>query len=142
MFILPGLAWVLRKDLAIGPITIDGWGTLPGVSDVVHDSTVAVLAAIAPFLDSEAASEREPRWLIAWEKAFARSGRVAIPEMSKTGFWLHIMSAAVLSLVMLPVAIPLLNLTTELPARAKCALPFHPGQAHSLHPPSLNPCLP
>ncbi len=37
---LTGLAWVLRKDLAIGPITIDSWGTLPGVSDVVHDSTV------------------------------------------------------------------------------------------------------
>jgi hypothetical protein len=39
--------------------------------------------------------------------------------MSKTGFWLHIMSVAVLSLVMLPVAIPLLNLTPELPAWAK-----------------------
>ena len=118
MFILTGLAWVLRKDLAIGPITIDGWGTLPGVSDVVHDSTVAVLSAIAPFL-IPAASERESRWLIAWEEAFERSGRVAIPEMSKTGFWLHIMSVAVLSLVMLPVAIPLLNLTPELPAWAK-----------------------
>jgi hypothetical protein len=73
---LTGLAWVLRKDLAIGPITIDSWGTLPGVSDVVHDSTVAVLSAIAPFLIPGRIGARV---VIAWEEAFERSGRVSTP---------------------------------------------------------------
>ena len=47
------------------------------------------------------------------------SGRVTIPEMSKTGFWLNIMSVVVLSIIMIGVAVPVLNLTVDVPLWAK-----------------------
>jgi sodium-dependent dicarboxylate transporter 2/3/5 len=47
------------------------------------------------------------------------SGRVTIPEMSKTGFWLNIMSVVVLSIIMIGVAVPVLNLTVDVPFWAK-----------------------
>ena len=47
------------------------------------------------------------------------SGRVSIPEMSKTGFWLNLMSVVVLSIVMVLVAVPLLGVTTAVPGWAR-----------------------
>lgn len=229
IFVLTGLGWILRKDLLLGPVTLTGWSTLLGVSDMVHDSTVAVLAAIALFLISTGGKGRESRPLITWPEAqsvpwgvvlivgggyaiaksfvetgladwlgiqlafigtlplvliivlvilfmtfiteinsntataniflpvlaamavagkmhpfllmipatFAcscafmlpsgtgpnavifGSGRVTIPEMSKTGFWLNILSVVVLSIVMVGVAVPVLGLTVSVPGWAK-----------------------
>jgi sodium-dependent dicarboxylate transporter 2/3/5 len=230
LFVLTGLGWVFRKDLIFGVITIPGWSTLLGVSDMVHDATVAVLAAIALFL-IPAGSDRQngSRRLITWPeaqsvpwgvvlivgggyaiaKSFTQtgladwlgiqlafigvlpmaaiiilvilfmtfiteinsntataniflpvlatmaiagnmhpfllmipatfacscafmlpsgtgpnavifgSGRVTIPEMSKTGFWLNILSVVVLSIVMIGIAVPVLDLTTTVPGWAK-----------------------
>ena len=230
VFILTGLGWVLRKDLVFGALQIPGWSTLLGVGDQVHDSTVAVLAAILLFLiPAGKGSSGEERRLITWPeaqsvpwgvvlivgggyaiaKSFAStgladwlgvqlafigvlplaliillvilfmtfiteinsntataniflpvlatmaiagkmhpfllmipatfacscafmlpsgtgpnavifgSGRVSIPEMSKTGFWLNLMSVVVLSIVMVLVAVPLLGVTTDVPGWAR-----------------------
>jgi len=237
VFVLTGLGWVFRKDLIFGVITIPGWSTMLGVADMVHDATVAVLAAIALFLipAGHAAGSAghtaggESRRLITWPeaqsvpwgvvlivgggyaiaKSFTQtgladwlgiqlafisvlpmaliivlvilfmtfvteinsntataniflpvlatmaiagkmhpfllmipatfacscafmlpsgtgpnavifgSGRVTIPEMSKTGFWLNILSVIVLSIVMVGIAVPILELTAEVPGWAK-----------------------
>ena len=47
------------------------------------------------------------------------SGKVTIPEMSKTGFWLNILSVVVLSIIMIAVAVPVLNLTVDIPVWAR-----------------------
>ena len=229
IFVLTGLGWVFRKDLLFGPITITGWSTLLGVSDMVHDSTVAILAAIALFLIPAGGSKLDSRPLITWQEAqsvpwgvvlivgggyaiamsFAQtgladwlgvqlafigalplvliivlvilfmtfiteinsntataniflpvlasmavagkmhpfllmipatfacscafmlpsgtgpnavifgSGRVTIPEMSKTGFWLNLISVVVLSIIMVGIAVPVMGLTTTVPDWAR-----------------------
>ncbi len=223
VFILTGLGWIFRKDLVFGALHVPGWSTVLGVGDVVHDSTVSVLAAILLFLIP--AEKSDGRRLITWPeaqsvpwgvvlivgggyaiaKSFAStgladwlgvqlafigvlplaviillvilfmtfiteinsntataniflpvlatmaiagkmhpfllmipatfacscafmlpsgtgpnavifgSGRVSIPEMSKTGFWLNLMSVVVLSIVMVLVAVPLLGVTSSVP---------------------------
>ena len=44
------------------------------------------------------------------------SGRVTIPEMSTTGFWLNLISVAVVTLVMYLIAIPLFGISSEIPS--------------------------
>lgn len=50
IFILTALGWVFRRDFQIDNWTIPGWATLLGVEDLVHDSTVAIAAALALFM--------------------------------------------------------------------------------------------
>jgi sodium-dependent dicarboxylate transporter 2/3/5 len=50
IFLLTALGWVFRKDLIIGNFVLPGWGSLLGVADYVHDSTVALFGAILLFL--------------------------------------------------------------------------------------------
>ncbi len=230
VFVLTGLGWIFRKDLIFGTLHIPGWSTLLDVVDQVHDSTVAVFAAVILFLlPAGRTASGEQRRLITWQeaqsvpwgvvlivgggyaiaKSFAStgladwlgiqlafigvlplaviillvilfmtfiteinsntataniflpvlatmaiagkmhpfllmipatfacscafmlpsgtgpnavifgSGRVTIPEMSKTGFWLNLMSVVVLSLVMVLVAVPLLGVTGNVPTWAK-----------------------
>jgi sodium-dependent dicarboxylate transporter 2/3/5 len=232
VFVLTGLGWVFRKDLVFGPVSVTGWGSMLGVANMVHDSTVAVVAAIALFLIPAGYRGGDPglsRRLITWPeaqsvpwgvvlivgggyaiaKSFTQtgladwlgihlafvgalpmaliivlvilfvtfiteinsntataniflpvlammaiagqmhpfllmipatfacscafmlpsgtgpnavifgSGRVTIPEMSKTGFWLNILSVVVLSIIMIGVAVPVLNLTMDVPLWAK-----------------------
>ena len=47
------------------------------------------------------------------------SGRVTIPEMSKTGFWLNLISVVVLSIIMVGIAVPVMGLTTTVPDWAR-----------------------
>jgi sodium-dependent dicarboxylate transporter 2/3/5 len=233
VFILTGLGWVFRKDLIFGPVSVTGWSSMLGVANMVHDSTVAVIAAIALFLipagyrggGNPGLSRRLITWpeaqSVPWgvvlivgggyavAKSFTQtgladwlgiqlafvgalpmaliivlvilfmtfiteinsntataniflpvlatmaiagqmhpfllmipatfacscafmlpsgtgpnavifgSGRVTIPEMSKTGFWLNILSVVVLSIIMIGVAVPVLNLTMDVPVWAK-----------------------
>jgi solute carrier family 13 (sodium-dependent dicarboxylate transporter), member 2/3/5 len=229
VFVLTGLGWIFRKDLLFGPVTLTGWSSLLGVENMVHDATVAVLAAIALFLIPAGPLATAKRRLITWPeaqsvpwgvvlivgggyaiaKSFTQtgladwlgvqlafigvlpmaliiilvilfmtfvteinsntataniflpvlatmavagqmhpfllmipatfacscafmlpsgtgpnavifgSGKVTIPEMSKTGFWLNILSVVVLSIIMIGVAVPVLNLTMDVPVWAK-----------------------
>jgi sodium-dependent dicarboxylate transporter 2/3/5 len=72
VFVLTGLGWVFRKDLVFGPVSVTGWSSILGVSDMVHDSTVAVVAAIALFLIPAGYRDAENpgfRRLITWPEA-------------------------------------------------------------------------
>ena len=50
IFFLTALAWIFRRDLTLGSVTLPGWSSLLGVGDYVHDSTVAVVAALLLFM--------------------------------------------------------------------------------------------
>jgi len=50
IFILTALGWIFRRGFTIDQTVIPGWATLLGVEDMVHDATVAVVAALAMFL--------------------------------------------------------------------------------------------
>ena len=50
IFVLVVLAWITRGDIRIGEFTLRGWASLTSLGSYVHDSTVAILAAIALFL--------------------------------------------------------------------------------------------
>jgi sodium-dependent dicarboxylate transporter 2/3/5 len=50
VFIVVALAWILRRNIDIGIATIPGWSDMLGISEYVHDSTVAMVGAILLFL--------------------------------------------------------------------------------------------
>jgi sodium-dependent dicarboxylate transporter 2/3/5 len=50
VFVVVALAWIFRKNIDIGFFTISGWSNLLGISDYVHDSTVAICGAVLLFL--------------------------------------------------------------------------------------------
>jgi sodium-dependent dicarboxylate transporter 2/3/5 len=50
VFVLAVVAWVTRGDLKIGGHTIAGWESFGALGSYVHDSTVAVAAALALFI--------------------------------------------------------------------------------------------
>ena len=50
VFILVALAWIFRRDINLGFLTIPGWSNLLGIAKYVHDSTVAIGGAIILFL--------------------------------------------------------------------------------------------
>ena len=50
VFLLVALAWIFRRDINIGFFTIPGWSDLTGISQYIHDSTVAIFGAVLLFL--------------------------------------------------------------------------------------------
>jgi len=50
VFIVVALAWIFRKNIDIGIATIPGWSVMLGISEYVHDSTVAMVGAILLFM--------------------------------------------------------------------------------------------
>ena len=56
IFILTALGWVFRRDWTVDQTVIRGWGSLLGVADYVHDSTVAMLGALALFIIPDGSS--------------------------------------------------------------------------------------
>jgi sodium-dependent dicarboxylate transporter 2/3/5 len=49
VFVATVLGWLTRGNLTIGSVTLKGWESLGGLGRYVHDSTIAVAAAIALF---------------------------------------------------------------------------------------------
>jgi len=49
VFIATVISWVTRGNLTIGSVTLKGWESLGGLARYIHDSTIAVAAAIALF---------------------------------------------------------------------------------------------
>lgn len=50
VFLFTALGWMFRRNIVIGSFTIPGWSNLLGLESLVHDSTVAVLAAVLLFI--------------------------------------------------------------------------------------------
>ncbi len=67
VFVTTCLGWIFRKTIIIGPFTIPGWSDLLGISQYVHDSTVAIVAALILFMIPVDLKQR--RYLLDWESA-------------------------------------------------------------------------
>jgi sodium-dependent dicarboxylate transporter 2/3/5 len=50
IFLLTALAWIFRKDFQFDEFVIYGWASRLGLDHLVHDSTIAIIAAILLFL--------------------------------------------------------------------------------------------
>jgi sodium-dependent dicarboxylate transporter 2/3/5 len=50
VFVLVALAWIFRRSIDVGSFFIPGWADLLGISEYVHDSTVAIFGAMLLFL--------------------------------------------------------------------------------------------
>jgi len=67
VFAVTALAWLTRADLDLGPFSLRGWASLMGLSKLVHDSTVAVLAALLLFVIP--VNWRKGEFVLNWEWA-------------------------------------------------------------------------
>ena len=89
IFLITALGWVFRRDFVFDETVIPGWGTLLGVGDYVHDSTVAVACAMFLFIlpDGKAPGQRLLDWKAAesvpWGVVMIVGGGYAIAESFK-----------------------------------------------------------
>jgi len=67
VFVLTCLAWMFRKNITVDSLTIPGWSNLLGIETFVHDSTVAITAALILFMIPVNLSER--KYLLDWKSA-------------------------------------------------------------------------
>jgi sodium-dependent dicarboxylate transporter 2/3/5 len=67
VFVLTAAAWIFREPIRFGLFTVPGWASSLGISEFVHDSTVAVLASLLLFLIPGGGSRGEP--LLDWDHA-------------------------------------------------------------------------
>ncbi|MCF8379315.1 MAG: SLC13 family permease [Bacteroidales bacterium] len=82
VFFLAVFGWVFREDFVFGNFVIPGWGTLTGLGEYVHDSTVAMFCAILLFMIPADKTERLMDWKVAsqipWGVAMIVGGGYAI----------------------------------------------------------------
>jgi len=67
IFFVVAVAWISRKNIDIGLFIIPGWSNILGISDYVHDSTVAMIGALLLFLLPVDLRRRE--FVLNWEWA-------------------------------------------------------------------------
>ncbi len=73
IFVLTGLGWIFRNDIRFDHFVIPGWASLFGISEFVHDSTVALTATMLLFLTPTGAKKQPDRkvmtHLLDWKSA-------------------------------------------------------------------------
>lgn len=67
LFLLTAIGWVFRRDFVFDDTVIPGWGSLLGVGEYVHDSTVAVFFGLMLFMVPSAKGKSRP--LLTWKEA-------------------------------------------------------------------------
>lgn len=67
VFVITVLLWIFRADLNFGAFTIKGWSSILKVQDFVHDSTIAMIAALALFMLP--VNYREGDMVLSWKAA-------------------------------------------------------------------------
>lgn len=67
IFVCVAIAWVFRRNIDVGFLVIPGWSDLLGLNEYLHDSTVAMIGAIALFLIPVNFRKRE--FVLNWEWA-------------------------------------------------------------------------
>ena len=96
IFIFTAFGWIFRKEIPLGSITVPGWSNLLGISDYVHDSTVAIAAALLLFaIPSHKKGQRLLNWenaaSVPWGVVMIVGGGYAIAEAftsSGLAFWI------------------------------------------------------
>ena len=67
IFIITVAAWITRGDIRLGHFTICGWASVASLGKYVHDSTVAIAAALALFLTP--VDYRRGQFVLTWKAA-------------------------------------------------------------------------
>lgn len=66
VFLFTAIGWIFRSDFDFGSFRVPGWGSLLGVEDYLHDSTVAVIGALMLFAMT---NKRTGKPLLTWKEA-------------------------------------------------------------------------
>jgi solute carrier family 13 (sodium-dependent dicarboxylate transporter), member 2/3/5 len=69
VFVFTALGWIFRRDIELGNFVIPGWSSLLGIKDYVHDSTVAIFAALLLFALPSGKIKSSQKRLLDWESA-------------------------------------------------------------------------
>ncbi len=67
VFVATCLAWIFRENIKIGSFVIPGWSYMLGIHQYVHDSTVAVIAALVLFMIP--VDLKNKKYLLDWQAA-------------------------------------------------------------------------
>lgn len=153
IFMITALGWIFRRDFVFDETVIPGWGTLLGVGEYVHDSTVAVACAMLLFLlpDGKAPGRRLLDWKAAegvpWGVVMIVGGGYAIAESFKaTGLaeWMGQELAFISqmpTLMVLLLVVGLMIFLTEINSNTATANIFLPVLATMAVAGSANPLL-
>ncbi len=151
VFVLTALGWIFRRDLAFDNFIIPGWGSLLGVADYVHDSTVAMFSAALLFMIPSKKSKPLLTWKqassVPWGVVMIVGGGYAIAESFKAtglaiwiGEHLSFISTLPLLLVLL-VIVGLMIFITEINSNTATANIFLPVLATMAIAGNTNPLL-
>ena len=69
VFLFTAVGWIFRKDLDLGAFVFPGWSSILGVKEYVHDSTVAIIAALLLFIIPSGKKDSESKTLLNWKSA-------------------------------------------------------------------------
>ncbi len=151
IFLITALGWVFRKDLIIGNFVLPGWGSLLGVADYVHDSTVALFGAILLFLIGDGKGGKLMDWRTAssvpWGVAMFLGGGLALGSGFKSTGLAEWMGNSFLFMGNLPEFLILLGIValiifiTEVNSNTATATIFLPVLAAMGVAGSINPLL-
>ena len=152
IFLLTALGWVFRRDWTIDQTVVPGWGTLLGVADYVHDSTVAILGALALFMLADGTTgKRLLDWqtarTIPWGVALLLGGGFALATaFRETGLavWIGERLSGISTLplvVMLALVVGILIFLTEINSNTATATIFLPILSTIAFAGKINPLL-
>jgi sodium-dependent dicarboxylate transporter 2/3/5 len=69
VFLFTALGWVFRRDIVLDSFIIPGWSSLLNIQDYVHDSTVAIIAALLLFAIPSGNKNTKQKRLLDWDSA-------------------------------------------------------------------------
>lgn len=155
VFLFTAFGWVFRKDLAIGDFVLYGWSSLLGVEGLVHDATVAIVAALLLFIIPAGDKTGKNKSLLSWPDAakvpwgvvMIVGGGYAIAESFKqTGLADYLGGAlsfisAYPPIIILIIIITLMIFITEINSNTATANIFLPVLAAMAIAGSINPYL-
>lgn len=150
VFLATALLWVFRRDIALGGVVVPGWADTLGLGKLVHDSTVALAAAILLFvLPSQERGRRLLDWrvekrlpwgiLLLFGGGFALAAQFETSGLSRwvgDAFSRHLPASAAARVALLAVVVIVMSEVANNTATAAVLLPVTSAlaDAGSLHP--------
>jgi sodium-dependent dicarboxylate transporter 2/3/5 len=151
VFLLAIFGWVFREGFVFGETVIPGWGTLLGLNEYVHDSTVAMVCALLLFILPADKDKRLMDWKsasqIPWGVVIIVGGGYAVAEGFKvTGLadWLGnslVFINTLPSLIVLIIVLTFIMFFTEVNSNTATANIFLPILASLAVAGNTNPLL-
>jgi sodium-dependent dicarboxylate transporter 2/3/5 len=151
VFLLAIFGWVFREGFTFGSTVIPGWGSLLGLDNYVHDSTVAMVCALLLFILPADKNKRLMDWKsasqIPWGVAMIVGGGYAVAEGFKTtglAEWLGsqlVFISNLPSLIILLIVVAFILFFTEVNSNTATANIFLPVLASLGVAGNMNPLL-